>query len=98
MADFGKLIDEVTKDWQWLSFVSKYCAGRNIGRAFCEEFKWWVLGIAVLLALLVIGWIWRKLARAYQSWNQRRLMAEVAEPKTMRRHVWSGHDAHKTEK
>jgi hypothetical protein len=98
MADFGKLIDEVTKDWQWLSFVSKYCAGRNIGRACCEEFKWWVLGIAVLLALLVLGWIWRKLARAYQSWNQRRLMAEVAEPKTMRRHAWSGHDAHKTEK
>jgi hypothetical protein len=98
MADFGNLIDEVTKDWQWLSFVSKYCAGRNIGGGFCEEFKWWVLGIAVLLALLVLGWIWRKLARAYESWNQRRLMAEVADPKTMRRHVWSGHDAHEAEK
>ena len=33
----GKLIDEVTRDWQWLSFLAQYCTGRNIGKAFCEE-------------------------------------------------------------
>jgi hypothetical protein len=47
----GKLIDEITKDWEWLSFLAQYCAGRNIGKAFCQDVKWWALGIA--------GWIWK---------------------------------------
>jgi ABC-type nickel/cobalt efflux system permease component RcnA len=92
--DFGKLIDEVTKDWDWLSFLGRYCAGRNIGGSFCQEIKWWALGAAGLLAVVVVWWIFARLARAYESWNHRRLSARIADADTMKEHVWSGHDAH----
>ena len=92
----GKLIDEITRDWQWLSFLAQYCAGRNIGKAFCEDLKWWALGIAALVVVLAAGWIWGRVARAYESWNFRRLQAKIADADTMKKHVWSGHDAHLT--
>jgi hypothetical protein len=86
------MIDEMTKDWEWLTFLAQYCAGRNIGKAFCQDVRWWVLGIAALLVLAVAWWIWGKVARAYDNWNHRRLMAKIADPETMKKHVWSGHD------
>ena len=92
----GKLIDEVTRDWEWLAFITRYCAGRNIGKAFCEDVKWWALGIAALVLVIAAAWIGGRIARAYESWNQRRLSARVADSETMKQHVWSGHDAHLT--
>lgn len=89
--DFGKLIDELTGDWQWLSFLAKYCAGRNIGKTFCQDVRWWVLGAAALVALLLAWWILGRLARAFESWNHRRLLAKVASAETMKAHVWSGY-------
>jgi ABC-type nickel/cobalt efflux system permease component RcnA len=96
--DFGKLIDQLTKDWEWLSFLAQYCAGRNLGKAFCQDVKWWALGSAGLLVVIVAWWILSRFARAYENWKHRRLMAKVADPKTMKEHVWIGHDAHKSEK
>ena len=90
--DFGKLIDEITKDWEWLSFLARYCAGRNIGKAFCQDVKWWALGLASLLVLVLVWWIFGKVARTYEKWNFRRLSAKVADEETMKRHVWSGHN------
>jgi hypothetical protein len=95
-VDFGKLIDEITKDWEWLSFLAQYCAGRNIGKAFCQGVKWWALGLAALLVVIIAWWISSRLASAYENWNHRRLLAKVADPETMKQHVWSGHDAHKS--
>ena len=92
------MIDEMTRDWQWLTFLAQYCAGRNIGKAFCEDIKWWALGIAALLVVAIAWWILGKVARAYENWNHRRLSAKVADPETMKEHVWTGHDAHKPEK
>ncbi|HKW36505.1 MAG TPA: hypothetical protein VJO54_01705 [Burkholderiales bacterium] len=94
--DPGKLIDELTRDWQWLSFLAKYCAGRNIGGAFCEDVKWWALGIAGLLAAAVVWMIFVRIAKAYENWNLRRLSARIADRDTMKEHVWAGHDAHLT--
>jgi hypothetical protein len=96
--DFAKLIDEVTKDWEWLTFLAQYCAGRNFGKAFCQEVRWWALGAAALAAVLLAWWILGRIAKAYENWNHRRLMAKIADPKTMKEHVWSGHDAHKSGK
>ena len=92
----GKLIDEVTRDWQWLTFLVQYCSGKNISKSFCEDVKWWALGIAALLVLLVAMWIWGRVAKAYDAWNLRRLQARIADSDTMKKHVWSGHDAHLT--
>ena len=89
-----KLIDEVTRDWQWLTFLVQYCSGKNIGKAFCGDIKWWALGIAALVVLLAAAWIWGRLARVYDNWNHRRLSAKIADGETMKQHVWSGHNAH----
>lgn len=91
--DFGKRVDEITKDWEWLSFLAQYCAGRNIGNSFCQDVKWWALGVAALLGLLLAWWIVGRVARVYENWNHRRLSAKVADAETMKEHVWSGHDA-----
>jgi hypothetical protein len=90
---FGKLIEEVTRDWEWLSFLTRYCAGKNIGKAFCDDVKWWALGLAAIVLAAVAAWIWGRIAKAYEHWNQRRLAARVADGETMKQHVWSGHDA-----
>jgi hypothetical protein len=90
----GKLIDEVTRDWQWLTFLTQYCAGRNIGKAFCENIRWWALGIAALVVVLVAAWIGGRVAKAYDGWSFRRAQAKIADPEAMKKHVWSGHDAH----
>ena len=92
--DFGKLVEQLTKDWEWLSFLARYCAGKNIGKAFCQDVKWWALGAAALVILIVVWWIWGKLAKAYENWNHRRLMARIADDEAMKNHVWSGHDVH----
>jgi hypothetical protein len=89
-----KLIEEVTRDWQWLTFLVQYCSGKNISKGFCEDVRWWVLGIAALLVLAVVAWIWGRIAKAYDGWNFRRLQARIADSETMKKHVWSGHDAH----
>jgi ABC-type nickel/cobalt efflux system permease component RcnA len=88
------MIDELTKDWEWLSFLAQYCAGRNIGNAFCRDVKWWALGSAALVVAIVVWWIFGKLARAYENWRHRRAFAKIADQKTMKEHVWAGHDAH----
>ena len=85
------MIDELTKDWEWLSFLARYCAGKNIAKAFCEDVKWWALGIAALVVLILAWWIWGRLARAYENWNLRRLRAKIADSETMKEHVWSGY-------
>ena len=90
------MIDELTKDWEWLSFLARYCAGKNIGKAFCEDVKWWALGIATLLVVILAWWIWGKLARVFENWRHRRLVAKIANADTMKEHVWAGHDAHLT--
>jgi hypothetical protein len=90
-VDFAKLIDEVTRDWEWLSFLARYCAGKNIGKAFCQDVKWWVLGAAAFAAVLIAWWIVGRLARAYENWTHRRLLAKVADAETMKKHVWSGY-------
>ena len=90
--DIGTAIDQLTKDWEWLSFLARYCAGRNIGKAFCEDIKWWVLALAALLVVTIAWWIWGRLARAFEKWNHRRLLAQVADEETMKKHVWSGYD------
>jgi len=70
----------------------------NIGKAFCQEVKWWALGIAALVVVVLAWWILSKAARAYEAWNHRRLFAKIADAETMKEHVWKGHDAHKARK
>ncbi len=88
--NLDKLIGQLSKDWEWLSFLTQYCAGKNVGKAFCEDFKWSALGIAALAVALVAWWILGKISKAYGRWNHRRMLAKVADPETMKKHVWSG--------
>jgi len=61
-----RLIGELSKDWDWVSLRERqYCAGRNLGNAFCEDFKWWVLGAAALVVAIVAWWILGKIAKVY---------------------------------
>ena len=87
-----RLIGELSKDWEWLSFVTQYCAGRNLGNAFCEDFKWWVLGAAALVVAIVAWWILGKIAKVYGNWKHRRMLAKVADSETMDKYRWSDHD------
>lgn len=88
------MIDGITKDWEWLSFLARYCAGKNIAKAFCDDVKWWALAVAAFVVVLVAWWTFGRIARAYENWSHRRLSARIADAETMKKHVWSGHDAH----
>jgi hypothetical protein len=92
-----RLLAELSKDWEWVSFVTQYCAGRNLGNALCEDFKWWLLGAAALVVAIVAWWILGKIAKVYGNWKHRRMLAQVADPETMKKHVWSGHPSHDAE-
>jgi len=92
-VSLDKLIGQVSKDWEWLSFVTQYCAGRNVGKPFCQDFMWWTLVAAALVAVIVAWWILGKIAKVYGNWRHRRMLAKVADPETMKKHVWSGYDS-----
>jgi hypothetical protein len=91
-VDFDKLIGQLSKDWEWLSFVTRYCAGKNVGNALCEDFKWWALGGAALAVAILAWWILGKIAKVYGNWKHRRMLAKVADSETMNKYRWSGHD------
>ena len=63
--NFDKLIGQLSRDWEWLSFVAQYCAGRNIDKPVCEDFMWWALGAAALVVVIVAWWILGKIAKVY---------------------------------
>ena len=86
-----RLIAELSKDWDWVSFVTQYCTGRNLGNALCEDFKWWVLGAAALVVAFVAWWILGKIAKVYGNWKHRRMLAKVADAETMNQYRWAGH-------
>jgi hypothetical protein len=92
-VNLDKLIAQLSGDWEWLSFVARYCAGRNLGRQFCEDFKWWAFGAAALVAVIIVWWILSRVANVYGTWKHRRMLARVADPETMKKHVWSGYDS-----
>ena len=89
--ELDKLIAQFGKDLDWIFFYTKYCAGSNLEHAFCRDFKWWALGAAALLVLLVGWWIWSRLSRAFRNWSIERERARIADEETMQRHVWSGY-------
>ena len=89
--DLDKLIGQLAKDLEWFSFYARYCTGRNIEKPFCRDFEWWALGIAAVVAALVIWWIWGRLSRVYRNWAHKRMLAKVADAETMKKHVWSGY-------
>ncbi len=91
--DPGKLIAQLSKDWEWFSFFTQYCAGRNISKPFCQDFMAWALVAAALVVALLALWILGRLGRALRNWIDRRMLAKVADAETMKKHVWSGYDS-----
>jgi len=92
-VDPGKLIAQLSRDWEWLSFLAQYCAGRNLGKPFCQDFMAWALAAAALIVALFALWISSRLWGAFHSWMHRRTLAKVADAETMKKHVWSGYDS-----
>jgi hypothetical protein len=86
------MIAQFGKDLEWFSFYARYCAGKNIEKPFCRDFEWWALGIAVLVAAIVAGWILSRLSRTYRNWAHKRMLAKVADAETMNKYRWSGPD------
>jgi len=95
-VNFDKLIGQLSKDWEWLSFVAQYCAGRNVGKPICEDLMWWALAAAALVVVIVAWWILGRIAKAHESWKHRRMLAKVADAETMDKYRWSGHDLPET--
>jgi len=91
-VNLDQTIAQFGKDLEWFSFYARYCAGKNIEKPFCRDFEWWALGIAVLVAVIVIWWIWGRLSRVYRDWAHRRMLAKVADAETMNKYRWSGPD------
>ncbi len=91
--DLGRLIAQLSKDWEWFSFLAQYCAGRNLSKPFCQDFMAWALVAAALFVALLALWILSGLGRALRNWMQRRMLAKVADAETMKKHVWSGYDS-----
>ncbi len=91
--DLGRLIAQLSKDWEWVSFLVQYCAGRNISRPFCQDFMAWALVAAALVVVLLTLWILGRLGKALRNWMHRRMLAKVADAETMKKHVWSGYDS-----
>ncbi len=91
--DLGRLIAQLSKDWEWFSFLTQYCAGRNIGKPFCQDFMAWALVAAALVVAFLAVWIMSRLGRALRNWMHRRALAKVADAETMKKHVWSGYDS-----
>jgi hypothetical protein len=91
--NLDELAARLAKDLDWFSFYARYCAGKNIGKSFCRDFQWWMLGTAALvvalMAWILLGW----LGRHYRNWRHRRSLAKVADAETMKQHVWSGYDS-----
>ena len=94
--NLDKLIGQLSKDWEWVSFLVQYCAGGNISRQVCEDFKWWALGTVALAVVIVAWWILSKIAKAYEGWKHRRMLAKIADAETMNKYRWSGHDLPET--
>jgi len=91
-VNFDKLIGQLSGDWEWLSFVTQYCAGRNVGKPICGDFMWWALAAAALVVVIVAWWILSRITKVYESWKHRRMLAKVADAETMNQYRWSGHD------
>jgi hypothetical protein len=83
--------DQLARDWEWVSFIARYCAGGNIDKPICRDFMWWGIGAVALVAALVLWWILGRISRAYRNWAHRRALAKVADAETMDKHVWSGY-------
>jgi hypothetical protein len=92
-VDPGKLIAQLSKDWEWFSFLAQYCAGRNIGKPLCEDLMGWALAAAALVGLMLCVWIGARLSRVYANWKHRRMLAKVADAETMKKYRWSGYDS-----
>jgi hypothetical protein len=85
------LITQLSKDLQWVSFLAQYCASGNIDKPICRDFMWWGIGAVALVAALFLWWMSGRISRAYRNWAHRRALARVADPETMKKHVWSGY-------
>ncbi len=91
--DLDRLIVQLSRDWEWVSFLAQYCAGKNLGKPFCQDFMAWTLAAAALAVAFLAVWIMSRLGRALRNWMHRRALAKVADAETMRKHVWSGYDS-----
>ena len=91
--DLGRLIAQLSKDWEWFSFLAQYCAGRNLSKPFCQDFMAWALVAAALVVAFLALWMLSRLSRALRNWMDRRTLAKVADAETMKKHVWSGYDS-----
>jgi hypothetical protein len=90
-VNLDQMVAQFSKDWEWISFLARYCAGGNIDKPICRDFVWWGIGAVALVAALLLWWILARIARAFRSWAHRRALARVADPETMKKHVWSGY-------
>jgi len=82
------MIDEMTKDWQWLSFLAQYWPERTSARPSATTSGGGRSGSprSSSCSSLVDS---EQDRVAYENWKHRRLFAKIADAETMKKHVWS---------
>lgn len=92
--DATRLIEQFWKELEWLAFHAQYCAGKNIDKPFCGDFRFWTVSIAAGIGALVIAIIaWRiagKIRDLFENWRHRKALAAVADAETMEKQKWVG--------
>jgi hypothetical protein len=88
------LIEPYWADLKWLAFYTQYCAGGNIDKPFCGDFRFWTIGAAAGIGALVIAVIaWRiagSLRESYENWRHRKALSAVADAETIEKLRWVG--------
>jgi hypothetical protein len=92
--DATRLIEQFWKELEWLAFYTQYCAGENIDKPICGDFRFWTIGAAagvgVLVIAIVVSRIAGKVRDSFENWRQRKALAAVADAETMEKHKWVG--------
>jgi hypothetical protein len=86
-------MDKYWAELKWLGFQAQYCLGHNLFESkICRDFRPWAIGVAAVIALIVLYVVWSRLSKRVRAWLWLRAQAKVADKETMDRYRWTGEE------